>query len=187
MPVSSRVYTPSDVCAFRFTRAEWGPFSNFYRLPAAIRTSDPSISFPTSEHLYQAAKNPASAAYVRHILEAVQPHDAARRGRAHAPAHDDWDTIQINVMRWVLRRKYETNRSLMARELRLTGTRPIVEVSTRNPYWGAMPADGRLRGCNVLGRLWQELRAHLAAGDSAASSLAWQQDLSLGALTAPTH
>lgn len=185
MPVSPRTYTPADVCAFRFTRAEWGAFSNFYPLPAPIDTSDPAIAFPTSEHLYQAAKEPSNPAYVRRILAATRPHDAARLGRTHARLPENWHAIRINLMRWVLRRKFESNRRLLHRELQLSGNRPIVEISTKDPFWGALPINGKLEGQNILGRLWTELRAHLAAGDTAASSLSWQQDLRLGPLTAP--
>ena len=45
--------------------------------------------------------------------------------------------------------------------LAATGERPIVEVSTRDPWWGARPVAHRYEGNNVLGRLWMELRQQL--------------------------
>ena len=51
--------------------------------------------------------------------------------------------------------------------LAATGERPIVEVSTRDPWWGARPVAERYEGSNVLGRLWMELRQHVRDGDPA--------------------
>ena len=51
-----------------------------------------------------------------------------------------------------------------------TLNRPIVEVSTRDPWWGARPVAERYEGRNVLGRLWMELRQQLRDHDPAARS-----------------
>ena len=68
-------------------------------------------------------------------------------------------------MRWVLRRKRETDRDEIDRVLTATGERPIVEVSTRDTFWGARPAGDRYEGRNALGRLWMELRRQLREND----------------------
>ena len=57
---------------FRFSRAEWGEFSNFYPLPAPI-PAGPWL-FPSSEHLYQAAK-----------FSAAPDVQAAHRRSTHRP------------------------------------------------------------------------------------------------------
>ena len=56
-PGAQRSYLKGDVCAFRFSKAEWGLFSNFAALPAPLPAGE--WFFPTSEHLFQAAKFPA--------------------------------------------------------------------------------------------------------------------------------
>ena len=76
-------------------------------------------------------------------------------------------------MRWVLRMKRETNAAEVDAVLAATGERPIVEVSTRDPWWGARPVSDRYEGHNVLGRLWMELRQQLREDDPAARSRAW--------------
>ena len=63
-----------------------------------------------------------------------------------------------------------------------TGERPIVEVSTRDPWWGARPVADRYEGSNLLGRLWMELRQQLRQNDPAAHSGAWAGRIHVGYL-----
>ena len=67
-------------------------------------------------------------------------------------------------MRWVLRMKRESNVDVIERCWPRPATGPSVEVSTRDPWWGARPISDRNEGRNVLGRLWMELRQHLRDG-----------------------
>ena len=83
-------------------------------------------------------------------------------------------------MRWVLRMKREANRVAIDAVLAATGDRPIVEVSTRDPWWGARPVAERYEGRNVLGRLWMELRQHVRDGHPAACSGAWLHRIEVG-------
>ena len=85
-------------------------------------------------------------------------------------------------MRWVLRMKREANAAAIDDALARTGDRPIVEVSTRDPWWGARPAGDSYRGRNVLGRLWMELRQQLRDGDPASRSAAWLGRIRIGRL-----
>ena len=85
-------------------------------------------------------------------------------------------------MRWVLRMKRETNAAEIDAMLAATGERAIVEVSTRDAWWGAKPAGDRYRGANVLGRLWMELRQQLRDGDPAAHAAAWTGRIRVGRL-----
>ena len=66
--------------------------------------------------------------------------------------------------------------------LAATGDRHIVEVSTRDPWWGARPVAERYEGKNVLGRLWMELRQQLRDGDPRARSGAWLDHIRVGRL-----
>ena len=71
-----RIYKRDEVCGFRFTRDAWGEFSNFQPLAVPIVTGP--WTFPTSEHLYQAAKFGAAPDVQRRIAR-------ARRRRARPP------------------------------------------------------------------------------------------------------
>ena len=85
-------------------------------------------------------------------------------------------------MRWVLRMKREANAAEIDAVLAETGDRPIVEVSTRDAWWGARPVADRYQGHNVLGRLWMELRQQLHEADPAARSSAWTGRIRVGCL-----
>ena len=178
-----RIYNRDEVCPFRFTREIWGEFSNF--APLAVPIAAGSWAFSTSEALYQAAKFGAAPAVQRRIAAAPTAREAAAIGRGERTGLDPrWNDQRVNVMRWVLRMKREANAAAIDAALARSGERAIVEVSTRDPWWGARPEGGRYRGANVLGRLWMELRQQLRDGDPAARSAAWAERIRVGSLAA---
>ena len=176
-----RVYNRDEVCGFRFTREIWGAFSNFAPLAAPIAAGP--WTFVTSEHLYQAAKFGAAPEVQRRIALARTARAAAAIGRGEKAGLDPrWNQQRVNAMRWVLRMKREANAADIDAAIAATGDRAIVEVSTRDAWWGAKPADDRYRGANVLGRLWMELRQQLRDGDPAAHAAAWTGRIRVGRL-----
>ena len=179
-----RIYAQTEVCGFRFARAEWGELSNFF--PQAVPIAAGPWLFATSEALYQAAKFAAYPDVQRRIAEAPTPKAAAAIGRTPGLGIDPgWNAQRVDVMRWVLRMKREANRVAIDAVLAATGDRPIVEVSTRDPWWGARPVAERYAGRNVLGRLWMELRQQLRDGDPAARSGAGLDRIRVGRLAGP--
>ena len=176
-----RNYHADEACAFRFTRAEWGEFSNFAPLTMPIAAGP--WTFPTSEHLYQAAKFGAAPAVQRRIADARTAREAAAIGRGTAAGLDPrWNEQRVNAMRWVLRMKREANAAAIDAALARSGERPIVEISTRDAYWGARPEGDAYRGNNVLGRLWMELRQHLREEDPLARPDSWLGRIRIGRL-----
>jgi len=176
-----RVYNRDEVCGFRFTREIWGAFSNFAPLAAPIVAGP--WTFATSEALYQAAKFGNAPAVQRRIACAPTARQAAAIGRRTAVGLDpEWMAQRVNAMRWVLRMKREANAAEIDAMLAATGERAIVEISTRDAWWGAKPAGDSYRGHNVLGRLWMELRLHLRDGDPAAHAAAWAGRIRVGCL-----
>ena len=152
-----RIYHRDEVCPFRFTQAAWGEFSNFAPLTAPIAGA------PTAR-------------------------EAAAIGRGERTGVDPrWYEQRVNVMRWVLRMKREANAASIDAALAASGERAIVEVSTRDPWWGARPDGDRYRGANVLGRLWMELRQQLRDGDPAARAAAWAGRIRVGRLADTPH
>ena len=99
-----------------------------------------------------------------------------------APIDPGWNAQRVDVMRWVLRMKREANRAGIDAVLAATGERAIVEVSARDPWWGARPVADRYEGRNVLGRLWMELRHQLRENDPAAGAGAWSGRIRVGCL-----
>ena len=176
-----RIYNCDEVCPFRFTREIWGEFSNF--APLAVPIAAGPWAFPTSEHLYQAAKFGAAPAVQRRIAGAPTAREAAAIGRGTSADLDpDWMAQRVNAMRWVLRMKREANAAAIDAALARTGDRAIVEVSTRDAWWGAKPVGDSYRGHNALGRLWMELRQQLRDGDPAALSPIWLDRINVGRL-----
>ncbi len=178
-----RIYARTEVCGFRYLRQMWGELSNFF--PLAVPITAGPWTFITSEALYQAAKFAARPDVQRRIAEAPTP-KAAAIGRTPGLGIDPgWNAQRVDVMRWVLRMKRETNRVAIDAVLAATGERPIVEVSIRDPWWGARPVADRYEGRNVLGRLWMELRQQLRDGHPAARSSAWLDRIEVGCLAGP--
>ena len=176
-----RIYIRQQACGFRFTKAAWGAFSNFQ--PLAVPIVAGPWSFGTSEAAYQACKLPAHPDVQQRIAEAPTARDAAAIGRTPGLDIDPgWNVHRVDVMRWVLRMKREANPAEIDAMLAATGERPIVEVSTRDPWWGARPVANRYEGHNVLGRLWMELRQQLREDDPAAHSRAWAGRVRVGCL-----
>ena len=176
-----RIYEREQCCGFRFTAAAWGELSNFF--PLAVPIVAGPWSFRTSEAAYQACKFPAHPDVQQRIAEAPTAREAAAIGRTPGLGIDPgWNEQRVDVMRWVLRMKREANAAEIDAVLAATGERPIVEVSTRDPWWGARPLADRYEGHNVLGRLWMELRQQLHEDDPAVRSDAWIDRIRVGCL-----
>ena len=176
-----RKYKRDQACGFRFTRQTWGAFSNFQ--PLAVPIVAGPWTFATSEALYQACKFARRPDVQQRIAEAPTAREAAAIGRTPGLGIDPgWNAQRVDVMRWVLRMKREANAAEIDAVLAKTGERPIVEVSTRDPWWGARPLADRYEGNNVLGRLWMELRQQLREDDPAARSRTWIGHIRVGCL-----
>ena len=177
----SQTYQPDQVCGFRYTRAQWGEFSNFS--PLATPISAGPWTFATSEHLYQAAKFGPTPETQARIAAAASARQAASTGRTSNGVHPNWNSQRVDVMRWVIRMKREANPEQIDALLVQTGDRPIVEISARDAFWGALPVRDTYQGANVLGRLWTELRDQLSNDDPAAHSAAWLPRIEIGPLS----
>lgn len=72
----------------------------------------------------------------------------------------DWETIKIDVMRWVLRAKFSHNIKEMRGGLLFTRNKELVVRSLTDDYWGAILMHSEkdvLVGKNILGYLLKEL------------------------------
>ena len=178
-------YKRDQACGFRFTKQKWGAFSNFQ--PFAVPIVAGPWTFATSEALYQACKFARRPDVQQRIAEAPTAREAAAIGRTPGLGIDPaWAAQRVDLMRWVLRMKREANAAEIDAVLATTGNRPIVEVSTRDPWWGARPVADRYEGNNVLGRLWMEIRRQLRHGDPAARAGAWTGRIRVGCLAGGT-
>lgn len=133
--------------------------SNFY--PLTIRIGDEDWS--SSEHLYQAMKT-FDPWWRDRIRGAASPGLAKQMGK-RVPIRPDWEEVRVDVMRFVLARKFEPG-SEMAGLLLSTGDELLVEGNWwHDQFWGSCRCDRHLGtpGLNWLGRLLMARRAELLA------------------------
>jgi type I restriction enzyme, S subunit len=152
-----RTYQRTESVVFLKTDAPFGGLSNMAgRFPLRVN----GTRILTSEALYQACRFPHRPEVQRLIIEQASPMTAKMKSKPYR--HDsrpDWDKVRVKIMRWCLRVKLAQNWGKFSELLLKSGTRPIVEESRKDDFWGAKPADGgTLIGMNVLGRLLMELR-----------------------------
>ena len=176
-----RIYAKDRVCPFRYTAAAWGAFSNFQPLGVPIAAGP--WTFFTSEAVYQAAKfgtpRTSSNASPKHRRRGRPPPSGARRVSASTRAGTPSASMSCaGCCDASARPKADEIDAVLAE----TADRPIVEVSARDPWWGARPVADRYEGRNVLGRLWMELRQQLLEGNPESRSGAWLGRIRVGRL-----
>ena len=178
-----RSYDAGEACVFRSASGQWGVLSNVARLPGPISAG--AHEFATSEHLYQAARFRQSPELQARIAGAPSARKAAEIGHEEGNEADaGWNRRRVDVMRWAIRMKREAHSELIDAALEKTGGRPIVNLVSDDPFWGAREEDGAIVGRNTLGRLWMELRDQIRAGDPRARASAWGNPLTPDPLSA---
>lgn len=167
--ISERIYQEKEVITFQKNKDDYGCFSNMYtKIPFRLD----GILIHTTEHLYQALKftNPDIQ---KQILSIKNPIDSKRKAYEFPPLgfsiRSDWESIKVDVMKFCIRCKLFYNSDFIGKKLidsyqqsnliSFIAIRPLVEKSSHDNFWGAIPNNlGQLKGKNVLGRLWMQLR-----------------------------
>lgn len=155
---STNIYELSQVVAFSKTKELYGGLSNMAGgFPIVLE----GISIRNSEALYQAFRYPANPEVQEILLKQASPIACKIKSRgAIELTREDWMDVRVKIMYWCLRKKLEQNSSF--RELlESTGNLPIVEISSRDDFWGAKKSDDQAIGQNVLGKLLDKLRAEM--------------------------
>ncbi|MCX8501304.1 MAG: NADAR family protein, partial [Alphaproteobacteria bacterium] len=153
-----RTYIRAEIIVFLKTDEPFGGLSNMAG-GYPIRVN--GIRILTSEALYQACRFPHLPDVQRMIIGENSPMTAKMRSKPYRrDSRMDWDHVRVRIMRWCLRMKLASNWIAFSELLLRTGSRPIVEQSRKDDFWGAKAAGdgGTLVGMNVLGRLLMELR-----------------------------
>lgn len=162
---NERTYNRQESIVFLKTKERFGGLSNMAG-GYPLRVND--IDILTSEALYQACRFPHLPEVQRTIIAQKSPMAAKMKSKHYRrDSRDDWNKINIKVMRWCLQVKVAQNWDKFGKLLRETGDMPIVEESKRDSFWGAKPIDeNTLVGTNVLGRLLMELRSEYLKQDN---------------------
>ncbi|CAJ0650839.1 6324_t:CDS:2 [Entrophospora sp. SA101] len=116
-------------------------------------------SWPTSEHLFQAAKFQNTRREICDLIrKCYKPRDAFNMARRYQQFMDpNWHEINVNVMEWVVKKKFEQH-PILAKRLLETGDKILVEHTELDRFWGD-GGDGT--GSNMLGIILMNVRKEL--------------------------
>lgn len=159
-----RSYREDEVAAFFRTSDRFGAFSNMARgFPLSVQ----GINVPSSEALYQALRFPHLPDFQAEILAQDSPILSKRHAYTRvSETRADWMEVNVAAMRYVLRLKWACHPDRIGALMRETEGRPIVEISSRDSFWGTKRDGNILTGSNVLGRLLMELRLSVLDHDA---------------------
>ena len=134
-------------------QGEYRFLSNFYTAEVVYE----GMTYPTSEHAYQAAKT-LDPAERKKIAAMPTPSQAKSAGRALGPKQRaDWETAKFNVMEAVVRDKFTRHEDLR-QKLLATGDAELIEGNTwGDRIWGVYQGQGE----NRLGKILMQVRAEL--------------------------
>lgn len=154
-----RTYKYSESCVFRKTKELFGGLSN---MASGFPLKLNGVHMLTSEALYQACRFPHLPEVQKKIIEEKSPMSAKMVGKPfRSSSRPDWDNVRVELMYWCLRVKLAQNFSSFGQLLASTESKPIVEDSSKDKFWGAVKDkedESILVGVNALGRLLMKLR-----------------------------
>lgn len=168
--VGVRTYIRDESIIFHKTKESFGALSN---MSAGFPIIVNGKRISTSEALYQACRFPSNPSLQNLIISQTSPMTAKMRSKPYRhETRPDWLMVRVRIMRWCLQAKLIQNYSMFSQVLLGTGEKPIVEYSSKDNFWGAIPqVDTTLVGANVLGRLLMDLRLQLKQGSFSVDSL----------------
>ena len=167
--LKERTYRINECASFQRSREKHGDLSN---MSFGFPINAGGLRFQGPEGLYQAMKYPDNPRAQRNIAGQRSGMDAKRTAYEYPNPRPDWDEVRITAMAATLAMKLTSHPERFGKALKATGNLPIVELSTRDSFWGAKPKGAELVGVNVLGKLLTELRKTLAEQDGNAEAAA---------------
>lgn len=153
-----RTYNRDDCIVFHKTRESFGGLSN---MATGFWLYVSGLQIPTSEALYQACRFPHLPEIQKTIIQQTSPMTAKMKSKPHRnESRADWEELKVAIMKWCLKVKLVQHWDRFGGLLLETATKPIVERSRSDRFWGAVlePDGETLVGSNVLGRLLMDLR-----------------------------
>lgn len=157
-PKEIRVYAKENSCIFKKNNDEFGGLSN---MATGFPLSINGIQIKTTEALYQACRFPHLPEIQKKIIEQKSPMNVKMISNANKKlSRGDWDNVRLKVMKWCINVKLAQNFIKFGAIIHETGLKNIVENSSKDNYWGAIPNENEtvFTGKNALGRLLMDLR-----------------------------
>ena len=128
----TRIYKFNECISFRKTTEKYGGLSNMASgYPIVVN----GIYIKSSEALYQAMRFPHLPEVQMIIINESSPMTAKMKSKKYrSQTREDWEQIKIVIMKWVLRVKLIQNKETFGRLLLETGSKTIVEESTKDNF-----------------------------------------------------
>lgn len=124
--------------------------SNFY--PCTVTYE--GITYPTTEHAFQAAKTLDIEA--REYISRLETAGQAKRSGRNVKIRSDWEEVKLQVMYNICKLKF--TKSNFAQKLLSTREQELVEGNTWNDiFWGKCNS----RGQNNLGKILMKIREEI--------------------------
>jgi ribA/ribD-fused uncharacterized protein len=165
-PKEIRTYSKDGACIFKKNNEQFGGLSNMSTgFPITVN----GIKIKTTEALYQACRFPHLTELQKKIIEEKSPMTVKMISNANKKkSREDWESVRLKVMKWCIQVKLAQNFILFGAVLHETGLNSIVENSSKDNFWGAIPnEEGTIfTGKNALGRLLMDLRQSFYSSDS---------------------
>lgn len=148
--------------------------SNFFFTPIVYE----GITFPTSEHAFQAAKT-LDLGERQRIANLTKPGQAKYAGK-RVQLREGWNQIRTSIMQTILQIKF--SHPTLKQALLDTGTASLVEGNSWNDtFWGVCKGKEQ----NHLGRLLEKIRSELSSLEIANDKESLAKPEQQGAGTAP--
>lgn len=153
---SKKRYLLKECITFRKTNEEYGGLSNMAGgYPIYIE----GVKILTSEALYQACRFPEYPEIQREIIEQRSPMTAKEISRKYDHlTRKDWASNRVQIMNWCIHLKLLYNWNKMGNLFQRTMDKEIVELSSKDDFWGAFERGDYAEGYNVLGLLLKQVR-----------------------------
>jgi ribA/ribD-fused uncharacterized protein len=156
------IYNIEESCVFCKVKEKWGTFSNMGNELGVVVNN---VRIKNTEALYQASRFPDHPEIQKLIIESHSGMSAKMISKKYRKEYtrNDWDIVKFDIMKYCVELKLYQNWNYLKPMLLETGNKPIVELSHKDTYWGTVKLDeNRVRGHNVLGNIWNEIKKDLA-------------------------
>lgn len=151
-----KIYVIDECVTFRKTNENFGGLSN---MAGGYPIYIGGIKILTSEALYQACRFPKYPEVQQEIIEQKSPMTVKDVSRKYDYlTRTDWMNKRVSIMNWCIHMKLLYNWNKMGDLLQRTMKKEIVELSSKDDFWGAFEKATYAEGYNVLGLLLKQVR-----------------------------
>lgn len=153
---NKKIYIIEDCITFRRTHEKYGGLSN---MAGGYPIYFEGNKILTSEALYQACRFPEHSEIQQEIIMQKSPMTAKEISRRYEHfTRKDWGNKRVPIMNWCIHMKLLYNWNKMGRLLQQTNDKEIVELSSKDDFWGAYEKGDYAEGYNILGLLLKYMR-----------------------------